>query len=384
MVDAAAERATQAWIGASYEDVPHLEASVNVTLTPTPVPPVASGSAVAIGTPRGRTLVLWLACVAVALSVLTGSLLTTDSDAIANALSTIGSGLSFLSDVRWTFVAAVLVLATAHYVAAAVSLRAAGGVRTRLGETMLVQFAAATANRLSIGGLGGGAVNARYLSRQGLCATSSVGAVTALGIFGGFADMVVLSVLVLGGTWLGIGGSADQVTALRRHISRALRPISSGWLLFALIGVALVIIAFMLLRRRGKRVPDVRELWRPVAALLRQPSRLFTMMSCSAATTLVLGLAFAASVAVFPGTHASVGVGGLVIAYMLGGAAGNASALPSGIGATEAALTALLVADHVPASRALQVVLFFRVLTFWLPAAIGLAATRYLVRRRAL
>jgi uncharacterized membrane protein YbhN (UPF0104 family) len=358
---------------------------VFVALTPTRIPPVTNDSAVAVGNPRGRALALWLACIAVALAATTGGLLSADSDAITHAFGAIGSGLSSLSDIRWTFVAIVLVLATAHYVAAAVSLRAAGGVRTHFGETMLVQFAAATANRLSIGGIGGGALNARYLTRQGLCATSSVGAVTALGIFGGFADMVVLSVLVLGGTWLGFGGSADQVTALRRHISGVLRPISSGWMLFALIGAALAIVAFVLVRhRRGRRVPDVRALWRPVTALLRHPSRLLTMMSCSAATTLVLGLAFAASVAVFPGTHASVGVGGLVIAYMLGGAAGNASALPSGIGATEAALTALLVADHVPASRALQVVLLFRVLTFWLPAAIGFPAMRYLVRRRAL
>jgi uncharacterized membrane protein YbhN (UPF0104 family) len=38
----------------------------------------------------------------------------------------------------------------------------------------------------------------------------------------------------------------------------------------------------------------------------------------------------------------------------------------------------------VPSSHAVQEVLIFRLLTFWLPAVVGVLATRYLHRRGAL
>jgi uncharacterized membrane protein YbhN (UPF0104 family) len=48
------------------------------------------------------------------------------------------------------------------------------------------------------------------------------------------------------------------------------------------------------------------------------------------------------------------------------------------------ALAALQHGATVPASHAVEEVLIFRVLTFWLPAALGALATRPLNRRRAL
>jgi uncharacterized membrane protein YbhN (UPF0104 family) len=39
---------------------------------------------------------------------------------------------------------------------------------------------------------------------------------------------------------------------------------------------------------------------------------------------------------------------------------------------------------HVPAGHAIQEVLIFRVLTFWLPAIVGVLATRRLNRRHAI
>jgi uncharacterized membrane protein YbhN (UPF0104 family) len=69
---------------------------------------------------------------------------------------------------------------------------------------------------------------------------------------------------------------------------------------------------------------------------------------------------------------------------MIGAAAGSAVPVPAGLGSTETALAAILIEVQVPASHAVEEVLIFRVLTFWLPAAVGVLATRRLNRRRAL
>ncbi|HET9117473.1 MAG TPA: lysylphosphatidylglycerol synthase domain-containing protein, partial [Pseudonocardiaceae bacterium] len=74
----------------------------------------------------------------------------------------------------------------------------------------------------------------------------------------------------------------------------------------------------------------------------------------------------------------------LLIAFMLGAAAGSAVPVPAGLGSTEAALIAVLISVHIPAQHAVEEVLIFRLLTFWAPAAVGILATRVLYRSRAL
>ena len=85
-----------------------------------------------------------------------------------------------------------------------------------------------------------------------------------------------------------------------------------------------------------------------------------------------------------PGPRPHVAIGGLLIGYMLGSAASNLVPTPAGVGSTEAALVLVLVTAKVPVTHAVEVVLTYRVLTFWLPAVIGLFATRHLRRAGAL
>ena len=128
----------------------------------------------------------------------------------------------------------------------------------------------------------------------------------------------------------------------------------------------------------------IRSLLRPVAELRRHPRRLATLIGASGCTTLILGIAFIATTAMVPGPSPQVGLGALFIAFMLGSAAGTAVPVPAGLGSTEAALTAVLISVHVPAANAVEEVLIFRLLTFWVPAAVGILAMRYLYRRQAI
>ena len=92
----------------------------------------------------------------------------------------------------------------------------------------------------------------------------------------------------------------------------------------------------------------------------------------------------AASTAMVPGPRPNESIGALIVAFMIGSAAGNAVPVPAGLGATEAALTGVLVAAAVPAAHAIEIVLLFRLITFWAPAAVGILTAAALRRRGAI
>ena len=297
-------------------------------------------------------------------------------------LRTVGRDLLHL---RWQFAAAVIALGSVHYLAAAIAARAAAGIRLPLGTTVLAQLAASTADRLTPGGVGAAAVNARYFNRQGLTLPAALGAVFSLHIIGPVTDVLVLGFLVLGGTWVGLNGGAHEVGALTGKITHLLATLRSPWVLVAVGVVALLVLGRRFRRRMSSTAShDWKTFWVPIRQILAHPSRLATLAAASGATTLVLAFAFAASVAMVPGPRPVAGLGALMIAFLLAIAAGNALPIPGGLGTTEAALISVLVGLHVPVAVAVQQVLIFRIITFWLPALVGIFAARMLRRRLAL
>src|SRR5665213_3577364 len=94
----------------------------------------------------------------------------------------------------WAIVIAVAAVA-ASYCCSALALSVAAGRRLPFGRTLLVQFAAAAANRVTPGGVGGMAVNARYLRTREL-SSGTVGAALSLSTMAhiGIATIGVLAV----------------------------------------------------------------------------------------------------------------------------------------------------------------------------------------------
>ncbi|UQX86612.1 YbhN family protein [Jatrophihabitans telluris] len=323
-----------------------------------------------------------LAAVLLGLSALI-SVRAADPDGGSDLWALLQSAGSHLLRWRWQFTAVVAALAALHYAATAVAARAAAGLRLPLAETMLVQLAASAANRISAAGLGGSATNARYFSRRGLPAAGALGAVAALGVLGAVADIAVLGLLVLVGPSLGLAGAANEIGVLAATASGAISPLHSRWtwlVVAAIAGGAVLTRAVW-----GPRIAGVaRRSWSPVSDLLHSPARLSLLLAASGATTLILAFAFAASVAMIPGSSSTAGLGALLVGFMFGAAAGNAVPLPAGVGSTEAALVAVLMTAGSPAGPAVQVVIAYRILTFWLPPAAGLLALRRLRRRGAL
>jgi uncharacterized membrane protein YbhN (UPF0104 family) len=335
----------------------------------------------------------WLAALLVATGlVLLGTPLA-DGDVATDLLATAATTVRNLGRLPWQVAPVLLVVVCAHYLAAAIALRAAAGVRLPLREVIWVQLAAATANRLTPAGLGGAAVNTRYLRRRDFRTTQALATVAVLGGLGALADIIVFACLALAGRWVGISGGSHELSALGAKLSGPWHTFASlPWPATAGISVAIAIGAGAATRRaRHRRQTAAANIdrssssaVRPILfALLRQPRRVATIFSASAATTLLLaaGFAFTALVA-SPASSASFG--GLVIGYLIGGAVGTAVPTPAGIGSTEAALVAVLLLAHIPSAVAIGAMLTFRLITFWVPAVVGLLAMRLLRRRQLL
>jgi uncharacterized membrane protein YbhN (UPF0104 family) len=349
----------------------------------TSVPSTAVGGAAENRYARPIAVVASL-CVLLAAAAI--ALLVTGADARGDAGELPGSTAQLLTAIRWPVAAVIAALAAVHYLAAAVAMRAAAGVRTPMRETILVQLSAATANRLTPAGLGGSAVLARYLTRRaGFELSGALGAAFTLSTFGALADLIVLILLASVGGWFGLSGGGAEVATLLHHVGGLLTRFTTPWFAAAAVIAGGTATAVLLRRRaRADRSGRLQRFCRPLVELRRRPRSLVILMTASAGTTVALGFAFAASCAVLPGPQPHLSVGGLVIAYMIGAAAAGAVPVPAGIGATETAMTALLVSAQVPAAHALADVLAFRVVTFWLPAAVGILATRRLYRTGAL
>lgn len=284
-----------------------------------------------------------------------------------------GEAASSFRNVRWGFVPALIVLSVLHYVCAALALRGASGRPLPLLPTTLAQFTAAAANRVTPGGLGAVAVNTRYLVCRGVPLPRAAVAVAVLQVAGVPADLLLLAAVLCAA-----GGEDHVLDAMGRHAAAAAGLVPP---LPLLVAAAALLPAALLYGRRAARSTAVTRALGGLTDLCRRPRDLLLTLGASAATTLVLGLAFALSVFAVPGTGIGpAATAALLAAYLVGAAAGAAIPSPGGVGSTEAALTAALAALGIPAAPALQAVLLFRLTTFWAPVPIGLL-THHTLRR---
>lgn len=282
-----------------------------------------------------------------------------------------------LGRLHWGFLPVLVALSALHYVLAAYSLRAAAGRRLPMRETLMTQFSAAAANRLTPAGLGAAAVNARFLSVQGMPAAGALAAVAALHVVGPVSDLLLFGAILALGHWTG-GGGAAVLAATGAHATDL-----AGRLPLPVVAlVAGLLVVAVVWRRRRRRPAPARGSGSVAAAidgltgLLRRPRDLLVALSTSAATTLLMGLAFTASVLAVPGACALGDVQALLVAYLLASAAASAVPTPAGIGSTEAALIAVLGTVDVATGSAIQAVVLFRAVTFWAPVPIGLLTAR--------
>jgi uncharacterized membrane protein YbhN (UPF0104 family) len=275
---------------------------------------------------------------------------------------------------HWGYLPILIVLSALHYVVAAYTLRAGSGRRLPLRENIMTQFSAAAANRLMPAGLGAAAVNARFLSVQGMPAGAAVAVVAALHVIGPASDLLLFLAILGVSHWIG-GGAAAVLAGTGAHVAdlsgRLPLPV-----LAALAGLLVIAVVWWCRRPAPRRAESLASAVTGLMGLLRRPLDLLMALGTSAATTLIMAVAFVISVLAIPGASAGGKVLALLVAYLLASAAGAAVPTPSGLGSTEAALIAVLAVIGISAGHAIQAVVLFRLITYWAPVPIGLCTAR--------
>jgi uncharacterized membrane protein YbhN (UPF0104 family) len=284
------------------------------------------------------------------------------------AVATVSGAAEALTGAHWAVVPALAVLVVVHFWFSAVALCGAAGRRLPLLHATMAQFTGATANRITGGGVGTVAVNARYLSGRGVPASHALTLAGVLQLGGALADLLLFAAM------LPIAMAAGDGLLLAQ-LGERLHGMTRPLLIVAAVAVIPAAAAAWFLRGRLSGPATA------AARLLRRPRDLAVMLTASAATTLVMGVAFALSMLAIPGAVSGGQFGGLVVIYMIGAAAGGVVPGPGGLGSTEAALVALLTAAGTETAAAVSGVLVFRAVTHWAPVPVGLL-TAATVRNR--
>jgi len=268
---------------------------------------------------------------------------------------------------NWLWVVPAVVASSGTYLAASLSLTGATPGRLPIGTTAIAQLGSSFTSTIAPAGIGGMALNVRFLQRQGVdaaVATSSVG----LDTVGGFVGHIILLGIFL--VWAG----RDTVGDVRLPSPVALL-IGTG----VVVAIALLMLALPSTRRlvRTKLVPTIGKAARGLRDVLTTPSKIAQMLCGSILVTLFYLLAFVASTAAFD-LDASFATIGAV--YLFGSAIAIVAPTPGGVGATEAALIGGMVAVGIGNEQAVPAVFLFRLVTFWFPILPGWIAFSWLRR----
>ena len=267
--------------------------------------------------------------------------------------------------------AAAAVLAASGYFAAALSLRACAPGPLPFLRTTRVQLAASFTGTVTPASVGSLALNVRYLSKRGMSTALATGTVALQSVVQATTHVVLLALLVA----LGAG-----------HETTTKTPGWERWVLVAvlvlLLASAIAVLASTRLRARLAAVfrEDVLPAIRHLSTLLTNPRRLALAVAGAAGTTLSSALTMWACLLAFGQPSRPVAA---AFTTMVAGTLASAAPTPGGVGAVEAALVAGLVSFGVPTAVAVPTVLFYRVVTTWVPVMLGSFQLRSLSRAGA-
>ena len=244
------------------------------------------------------------------------------------------------------------------------------------GRLLATQFAASAANHLLPAGVGGNAVNLRFLIRRGLPPSRAVAALAVR------ATAAVIGRVVLLSTLLVVFPNALHLGRLMPH-----RLVLPGHPVLITAAVVTAFAGAVLLssryagRARNRARSFLASMGHDIRALHHDRARIAALWGGS--------VAFPAShaavvVAVCRAVHASVPVSGVVVAYLFASTAAGWLPTPAGIGSLDAALGLTLVTAGASGIAATSAVLGYRLVTAWLPLIPGVMVLAVLVRRRQL
>lgn len=294
---------------------------------------------------------------------------------LAEKWTLIGSGAGRLGSADGEWLTTACLAAVMTWVCSATALQGAVLQLLPPGRLLAAQFASSAANHVLPAGVGGNAVNLRFLVRRGLTPTCALAAL-AVRAATAVAGRVALLLIVL--------AIFPDALHIRRVVSG--RPaLPDHPLLLAIGGAAALAGGFLLLRYARRLGARLREFAVSVAHDVRavhgSPARIAALWGGSLAFP---AMHAAVVVAVVRAVHAPVPMSGVVVAYLCASTATGWVPTPAGLGSLDAALALALVTAGASPVTATSAVLGYRLLTAWLPLVPGILVLAVLVRRREL
>jgi undecaprenyl-diphosphatase len=268
---------------------------------------------------------------------------------------------------QWVWLGPILVASAGTYLAATMSTIGSVPAQLPLGPTVVAQVAASFASKLAPAGLGGMALNVRYLQRRGIetaVATSSIGLNAVAGVI---AHVVLAAVFLL---WAGREAFGNLELPSPRALLVGAAVVALLAVITMLVPSSRRLVTEKLLPILGTAVAGLRD-------VLTTPIKLVLLLGGSVLITFCYVLAFEFSTRAFDIDLRFAVVGAV---YLVGSALATAAPTPGGLGATEVALIGGLVAVGVPDDQAVPAVFLFRLATFWLPILPGWIAFSWLRR----
>ena len=270
-------------------------------------------------------------------------------------------------EANWGWTPLIILASTVTYLAATMSI--AGSIPPRLpaGPLFMASVGSSFASKLAPAGLGGMALNVRFLQKQGVAqpvAVSGVGLNTIAGLVG-HVSLVGIFLIWAGRDAFGSFSLPDL-----------------HWFLIG-IGIVVLLIALTMVipatRRMmfDKLLPIIAKAFDGVTDVLRRPGKMTMLIGGSALVTFSYLTTLYFSIAAFGGGLPFATVGAV---FLVGSAVAQAAPTPGGLGAMEAALISGLVAAGLDSTVAVPAVFLYRLFTFWVPILPGWLSFQWLQR----
>lgn len=266
-----------------------------------------------------------------------------------------------VADQGWLLVAASATLLT--WPSSALAQQGAVPRRLPPGPLVAGQFAASAANQALPAGLGGVAVNLRFLIRRGISLGDAATAVAVKGTAGGIARGVLI---------VGLFAASPGVLHLPHVNGEFVAGVSAA------AALAVLVLAGPLRPRCRQALAAVRAY---VGAVHARPGRAVALWGGSLAFVV---LHCAVLIAVTRAVAMPLAPARVALLYLAASSAAALLPTPGGLGSLDAVLAFALTTTGATATAAASAVLGYRLLTVWLPLIPGLGVLAVLVRRRAL
>lgn len=272
---------------------------------------------------------------------------------------------------NWAWTPLIILTSICTYLAASMSLAGAITQHLPIGPLLTANVASSFTSKLAPAGLGGMALNIRFLQKQGVARAAAVTG-TGLNTIAGFVGHLSLVAVFL--VWAG------------RDAFGSFALPDPKWFLIVLGSIAAVgATGFAISSTRrillDKLLPMVTSSFEGIGALLRRPGKVALLIGGSVLVTFAYLTTFFLSLEAFGGGLPFATVGAV---FLVGSAIAQAAPTPGGLGAVEAALIAGLVGAGLDSTVAVPAVFLYRLFTFWAPILPGWMAFQWLERHEYL